>query len=81
VVFDPVIRDKVEVAAALELLHEYIDTVVDMNFPNRPVTATGNLRIEVSIRYLAEGIQAMELVVYIESCHIRIITKAPFFVI
>lgn len=79
--FDPVVRDKVEISAALELLHEYVDTVVDVNFPYRPVTATGNLRIEVSICYLSEGIQAMELVIYVESCHIGVVAKTPYFII
>lgn len=80
-VFDPVVRNKVEIAAALELLHEYVDTVVDVNFPYRPVATTRNFGIEVSICYLSEGIQAMKLVIYIKSCHISVIAKTPYFII
>jgi hypothetical protein len=81
VVFNPVVSDKVEIATALELLHKYVDAVVDVKFPYRLFTTTGNLRIEVSICYLSEGIQAMELVIYVESCHISVIAKTPFFII
>lgn len=75
------VRDQVEIATALELLHEYVDTVVNMSFPYWPFTAMGNLRIQVSICYLSESIQAMELVVDIENGHISVIAKSPIFII
>lgn len=40
VVFNPVVSDKIEIATALELLHKYVDTVVNVKFPHGSFTTT-----------------------------------------
>ena len=49
VIFDPVVSDEVEVAAAPELLHENVDAVINVKLPLRRLATLESLGIELSV--------------------------------